>query len=494
MKIRFIYPLLISLLFTIFAHPAWAGAPNVVIILADDMGSGDVHALNPDSTIPTPNLDRLAAEGMRFTDAHSGSAVCTPTRYGLITGRYCWRSSKKRGVLNGYSPHLIDTERVTIADILNQKGYNTACIGKWHLGMDLPMVGKDKVDFSGRIENSPNVYGFDYFYGITASLDFPPYLFIENDRFTETKTLTQPKIDFPAYLREGPAGENFKHIHALDRLTKKATTYIREQSKNDKPFFLYFPLTAPHKPVMPAPRFQGKSNLGPYGDFIMQTDWTVGQVLKALDDSGLADNTLIFFSSDNASFMYNQGSETGHVEDHSVQGFNPENHRSNYIYRGTKADVWEGGHRVPFFARWPGHIQPGSDSSNTICLTDLAATVADLSDYKVQANAAEDSFSLLPILTGSGKYYRDPVINHSSGGMFAIRKNEWKLVLGNGSGGREEPKGKPFDGHYQLFNLGSDISEETDVSRSHPEIVKKMLAEFDAVFERTEEPIKHTAE
>lgn len=466
--------------------------PNIVIILADDMGTGDVHAFNSGSRIPTPNLDRLAAGGMRFTDAHSGSAVCTPTRYGLITGRYCWRSEKKRGVLNGFSPHLIDPDRLTIADVAKGKGYRTACIGKWHLGMDLPMLGKDQVDFSGEIGNSPNVYGFDYFFGITASLDFPPYVFIENNRFTESETVTHPKSDFPAYLREGPAGRDFKHIQALDRLTEKAAGFIREQIKADIPFFLYFPLTAPHKPVMPAPRFQGRSGLGPYGDFVMQTDWTVGQVMKALEDAQATDDTLVIFSSDNASYMYRQEGRD-HLDDPGIQGYNPENHQSNYVYRGTKADVWEGGHRVPFIARWPGTIKPGSSDSTTICLTDLMATVADITATELPQDAAEDSFSILPLLTGREDHIREPVINHSSAGIFAIRDGNWKLVLGNGSGGRQDPKGKPFEGPYQLFNLESDASEKTDVAHSCPEVVSRMLRQFDALFERTEEPVEHPA-
>ncbi|MCF7847828.1 MAG: arylsulfatase, partial [Kiritimatiellales bacterium] len=448
-------------------------------------GYGDAQALNPTSKIPTPNLNRLAAEGMTFTDAHSGSAVCTPTRYGVVTGRYCWRTRLKRGVLNGYSDHLIDPARLTVAGLLKQNGYHTACIGKWHLGMDLPKEGKENIDYSKRIKNGPNVNGFDYFYGITASLDFPPYVFIENDRFTESEIESQSAIGFPGYLRKGPVGKKFKHIDALDHLAEKSVAHIHERAKARQPFFLYFPLTAPHKPVMPATRFQGKSRLGPYGDFVMQADWTVGQILKALDETEQTENTVLFFTSDNGSFMYRldampKASEKGHVEDNTVQAFDAKNHHSNYPLRGTKADIWEGGHRVPYFVRWPGKIKQGSRCADPICHVDLMATCAELVGAQLPDNAAEDSFSILPFTLNKGGASRGaPVVHHSSNGTFALRDGKWKLILGSGSGGRGIPKSKPGDRPFQLFDMQNDQAETSNLVDKYPEVAGKLEQTMD---------------
>lgn len=467
--------------------------PNVVYILADDLGYGDVNVLNPKSSIPTPNMDRLAAEGMTFSDAHSGSAVCTPTRYGVLTGRYCWRSRLKRGVLNGYSKHLIEPDRVTVADVFKQAGYATACIGKWHLGMDMPARPKGHQYVGGEepIENGPLTLGFDSFYGVSASLDMPPYVFVEDEHFEAMTTTNFPGKGFPAYSRGGKMAPGFRHEDGLDILTKKATDYIKAQK--GKPFFLYFPLTAPHKPVLPHPRFSGKTALGPYGDFIMQVDWTVGQILDTLDELGLAENTLVILTSDNASFMYRaaDGSED-HVANERNQSYRPDHHAPNHIFRGTKADVWEGGHRIPFLVRWPTVVKPGSESAQTICLTDFFAAAAEMTKRDVdRAVEGEDSFSFLPLLSGKGAYSREPVINHSINGMFAIRSEEWKLVLGNGSGGRQQPVGKRFKGPYQLYNLKADPTEQTDVAAAFPEREQGMLSQFDRIYERTESPVEH---
>lgn len=455
-----------------------AGLPNIVFVMADDLGYGDVHALNPASKIPTPNLDRLATEGMTFTDAHSGSAVCTPTRYGVVTGRYCWRTRLKNGVLNGYSEHLIDTERTTIADLLKQAGYRTACVGKWHLGLDFTKTGDNSkaIDFTGPVRNGPNALGFDYFFGIPASLDFPPYVFIENER------VTAPDVDhidahgFPPFIRAGEVAPDFKHIQALNVLTERATKIIARMAQADKPFFLYFPLTAPHKPVMPAPEFQGKSKLGPYGDFVMQTDSVIGRVDEAIERAGIAENTLLMVSSDNGSYMYRiDANKPDHLDDETVQGYHPDSHTANHVFRGTKADIWEGGHHEPFFARWPAKIKPGSECADTICLTDLTATCAEIAGLALPDSAAEDSFSFLPQLKGERpSEARGSVVHHSANGMFAIRQGTWKLILGNGSGGREAPKGKPGEKPYQLYNLEEDISETENLAEEHPEIVERL--------------------
>ena len=366
--------------------------PNIVFILADDMGYGDIQALNRESKIPTPHLNKLAREGMAFTDAHSGAAVCTPTRYGVVTGRYCWRSRMKRGVLNGYSPHLIDPERLTVADVMKRSGYHTACIGKWHLGMDLPVTkqgGQQRIDHTTRIENGPNAMGFDYYFGVTASLDMPPYAFVENDRFPKPVTAKYQKTDFPNYSRTGLMAADFSHEKALDQLTQKAVGYIDSRRKEAKPFFLYFPLTAPHKPCLPAERFRGNTKLGDYGDFVTQVDWVVGQVTEALKANGLDDNTLLVYTSDNGSYMNRWDKDKpDHVAQPSVQGFHPTNHQANYIWRGTKADIWEGGHHIPYLVRWPGVVRPGTTCDETICLTDLMATCAEITGFRLPSKAA----------------------------------------------------------------------------------------------------------
>ena len=457
-------------------------APNIVFILADDLGYGDVKALNPGSKIPTPNIDRLAAEGMTFTDAHSPSAVCTPTRYATLTGRYSWRSKLKSGVLNGYGEPLIEPDRPTVASHLKANGYETAVIGKWHLGLGFQKSG-GAWDWEKPLTYSPVDVGFDTSIVIPASLDFPPYVFIDGHRITGLPDRMQAKSDFPAYLREGELGSDFSIIDCLDQLTAKATGYISGHAKKEKPFFLYFPLTAPHKPVMPHPRFQGKTELGSYGDFVVQVDWTVGQVLDALDEAGLAENTVVFLTSDNGSFMYRltDAAEPDHVSDESVQAFYEGHHTANGPWRGTKADIWEAGHRVPFFVRWPAKVKAGSKCDRTICHVDLFATASSLSGAKLPppSEAAPDSFDLTPLLLGKDKAFkRAPVVHHSGNGMFAIRDGDWKLVLGDGSGGRQAPKGKRFGPPWQLFNLVKDPSETEDRFYSEAETAQHLESEL----------------
>jgi len=472
--------LLLVLTFLTPSFTVAADRPNIVFILADDMGYGDVQALNPDSKIPTPHLNKLAAQGMSFTDAHSPSAVCTPTRYTTLTGRYCWRSRLKAGVQNGYGTPLIEKERPTIASHLKANGYHTAVIGKWHLGLGFQKT-EGEWDWTKPLDYSPIDVGFERSYVIPASLDFPPYIYIEGHEITGKPDRTQPAQGFPGYLRKGELGSDFSIIDSLDHLTKHTADHIRKSAKSDKPFFLYFPLTAPHKPVSPHPRFQGKSKLGPYGDFVMQVDWTVGEVLKAIDEAGIADNTIVFYTSDNGSFMRRttDPAEPNHVADERVQSYFEGDHTANGPFRGTKADIWESGHRVPFFVRWPGVVKPGSKSTATICHADLFATAAAIAKTKLPpANeAAPDSFNLLPLLQGKEKQFkRAPVINHSGSGMFAIRDGDWKLVLGNGSGGRQQPKGRRFEGPWQLYNLADDIGETDDRFSSESEVALKMEA------------------
>ena len=447
--------------------------PNIIFVMADDMGYGDVQALNTSSKIPTPNLNRLAAEGMTFRDAHSPSAVCTPTRYGVVTGRYCWRTRLTRGVLNGYGEPLIADERVTVAEFLRDAGYTTGIVGKWHLGLGFAKNGKE-FDFSKPVSDGPHTHGFDWSHIIPASLDFPPYVYIEDGEITEFPDITQPAQKFPAFLRKGERSPDLNMEDVLDHLLEQAQSFVTKHADEDEPFFLYFPLTAPHKPVLPHPRYRGKTELGPYGDFVHQVDELVGGLLDTLDEQKIADDTVVFYTSDNGSFMYRYDAPTpDHVFDETIQGYQSPHHTANGPFRGTKADIWEAGHRVPFFVRWPGVIQPGSRVDETICHTDFFATAAEIADRQLGDDDAPDSFSLMPLFKGR-EFDRAPVIHHSGSGMFAIRKDEWKLVLGTGSGGRQQPKGRPFEKPYQLYNLSIDISEEGDVINEHPDVASDL--------------------
>lgn len=463
-----------------------SAAPNIVVILADDMGYGDIQALNNKSTIPTPNLNGLAKDGMTFLDAHSPSAVCTPTRYGLLTGRYCWRSQLKKGVLGGYSKPLLEDGRPTIANVLKDNGYNTGAVGKWHLGMQMPLKsdeantsvwqGDPGIDFEGVITNGPVHHGFDSYFGVSASLDMAPYVYVRNDRFTMPPSIQQAAKPFPHFIRKGPRSEDFVMADVLDKLTQEAVAFIKKSSQEQKPYFLYMPLTGPHKPALPHDRFRGTTKLKEYGDFVHQVDWTVGEVLKAIDATEAADNTLVIFTSDNGSYMrrFDDPDQKDHVDDTKVQGYKAAHHTANGVLRGTKADIWEAGHRVPFFARWPAKTAAGSRTDATTCLTDIYATCAAIVGAEIAENAAEDSASLLDILNGKSHDRGAPVIHHSVAGMFAIRDGHWKLVAGNGSGGREAPKGKPFGEPYQLFDLKADLAESNDVATDHPELVQSL--------------------
>ncbi len=476
--------LVLLLLSTIFA-PAIviAARPNIVVILADDMGYGDVHALNGSSKIPTPHLDQLAAEGMTFTDAHTPSAVCTPTRYGLVTGRYCWRTRLTRGVLDGYGEPLIDRSRQTIADFLAAEGYHTGIVGKWHLGLGFANNGTE-FDFSKPISDGPHTHGFAFSHVIPASLDFPPYVYIRDGTITEFPKLKQSAVKFPKFLRKGERAPDFVMEQVLDELASQADRYIRQCAKTDQPFFLYVPLTAPHKPVWPHPRFVGHTRLGPYGDFVAQVDATVGDILKSIDDAGARDQTLVIYTSDNGSFMRRSSDPNfvDHVQDESIQAYRESNHRANDRFRGTKADIYEAGHHVPFFARWPNQIAAGSKCDETICLTDIFRTAADIVGAEPQADAAPDSFSIWPLMQGqSWDEPRAPVIHHSAAGMFAIRDGNWKLILGNGSGGRANPRGKPFQRPYQLYDVSSDIAETANLIDEHPDVEQRLQQQLEKI-------------
>jgi len=465
--------------------------PNVVFILCDDLGYGDVKCNNPDGKIGTPNVDRLAAAGMRFTDAHTTSSVCTPTRYGVLTGRYNWRSRLQSGVLGGLSPRLIEPGRLTVAELLRRQGYHTACIGKWHLGMDWPRrpdaqafgdnieKGPEArhVDFTRPIANGPNSVGFDYYFGISASLDMVPYTFIENDRVTVVPTEDKA---FPMMLgkndgltRRGPGAAGFEATDVLPTLTRKAVEYIAGRAvsaRSGQPFFLYLPLNAPHTPIAPTPEWQGRSGLNPYADFVMQTDASVGQVLAALDAQGLAASTLVIFTSDN-----------GCSPQADFRALLAKGHNPSSVLRGHKADIWDGGHRVPFIVRWPGRVPAGTTSDQLVCLVDFLATCADLVGVKLSADAGEDSVSIVPALLGQAdKPVREALVHHSINGRFAIRQGKWKLELCPGSGGWSAPRdpqaarqGLPS---VQLYDLTQDLGEQRNLQAEHPDVVKRLTA------------------
>jgi arylsulfatase A len=440
--------------------------PNIIYILADDLGYGDVSCLNENSKIKTTHIDALAQGGMKFTDAHSNSAVCTPTRYGILTGRYAWRSRMKSGVLWSYDTHLIEPERLTAASLLKKQGYQTACVGKWHLGMDWSKEENGAIDFTKPIENTPTANGFDYFYGITASLDIPPYFYIKNDRITATKIDSIDGTVGKGFWRNGPIGDDFKHEEVLSVLTQKALDFIQKQDKN-KPYFLYFPLPAPHTPILPTKEYLGKSGTNEYGDFVLMVDDVVGQIMAAVKEKGEENNTIIIFTSDNGCSPMADFKELAQV------GHNP-----SYVFRGTKADIFEGGHHVPFIVHWKGHVKPQTVTDKTICLTDFIATCADIVNEKLPDNAGEDSYSLLPLLTDKPhKFKRKATVLHSVDGYFAIQKGKWKLEMCAGSGGWSAPKpGKEEAGlpPIQLYNLENDIGETKNVQAAYPSVVKEL--------------------
>ena len=468
-----------------------ADKPNIVYVLCDDLGYGDLKCLNKQGQIATPNFDRLAAAGMTFTDAHSGSAVCTPTRYGVLTGRYAWRTKLQRGVLGGLSPRLIEPERLTVAALLKQNGYHTAAIGKWHLGMDwVKLPGKDvaqlsvetpqqvqNVDYGQPIAGGPTTVGFMEYFGISASLDMVPYTFIENDH---ASILPTAEKQFPLMLgrsggmtRKGPAAPQFEVEDVLPTLTQKAVDYIQRRAadaKRGEPFFLYLPLASPHTPIAPTAQWQGKSGLNPYADFVMQTDAALGRVLDALEKNDLAQSTLVIVTSDNGCSPQAKSEELV-----------PKGHNPSFVFRGTKADIYEGGHRIPFLVRWPGHIRPGATTDQTTCLTDLLATCAQILDVKLPDEAGEDSVSMLSAMLGSeSRPLREATVHHSINGSFAIRQSHWKLCFCPGSGGWSAPRpgqddttGMPA---VQLFDLAADIGEQHNLQAEQPAVVQRLTS------------------
>jgi arylsulfatase A len=459
---------------------------NIILIYTDDQGYGDMSAFNPDARFQTPNMDRITNEGISFTDAHSSDAVCSPSRYSLLTGRYCWRTSLKKRVLQAHGDCLIPNHRMTLASLLRDNGYHTAMFGKWHLQMQLPGT-KGNRDWSRPITDGPIEKGFEYFFGLAGNIINGPMTFIKNDRVTEIPSMwTRKKLD-PSIYQSGPdyyrlmppydterkgkadieVAPNFIDSKALEVFAGKAVDYIEDKAKDSNPFFIYMALTAPHLPHCPGEEFVGKSAMGVYGDFMMETDYRVGQVLDALDAQGLTENTLVILSSDN-------GAETNYVDRIEDYG-----HYSNGRNKGGKRDIYEGGHRVPLVMRWPGAIQPGSVCEEPVCQTDLLATFANMLGATLPDNAGEDSYNLMHALNGDDfdRPLRGPIIHHSSLGYFAIREGNWKLNLFRGSGGSLQPivmKPGPGETPFELYDLATDPHEETNLYDIHPEVVNRL--------------------
>ena len=470
--------------------------PNVVYFLVDDMGYGDVSCLNPRGRIATPQFDRLAREGMVCRDAHSSSAVCSPSRYGVLTGRYNWRSTLQKGIVGPYGAPLIDERRLTAGKLLQRHGYHCGAVGKWHLGMGWDFTVTEDVlppnrreqpagaaleatdrqrtlwreSFARRITGGPGTRGFDYYFGVDVP-NWPPYCYIENDATIGTPSeFLQGRLlgDNLASL-QGPAMPYWNFEQLLPSFARAADRYIARRAAEGVPFFLYLPMTSPHTPLSVNKRWIGASGLNNlYADLVLETDDVFGQVLDSLERYGVADKTLVIFTSDNGCAPY-----IG-VDQMEAQGHHP-----SAGFRGYKSDAWDGGHRVPFIARWPGVIEPGSSSDQLVCLTDLLATCAEFLDDSLPAAAGEDSFSMLPLFQGDDEPIRDHVVHHSISGKFAIRDRRWKLVLCPGSGGwtlddaAAAGEGLPL---VQLYDMRRDPGERHNLHAEHPAVVRDMVA------------------
>ena len=440
------------------------GPPNIIFIMTDDMGIGDTTVYNRESKVSTPNMEKLAEQGTVFTDAHSPSSMCTPTRYALLTGRYCWRTWLWRGVYGGYNRPLIDKGRMTIASLLKDRGYGTACVGKWHLGMNWGLkegrrpdedgdFSQSNIDFSKPITEGPLDRGFDYFFGTSGcTTDDPPMCFIEDNRATVIPSMISP-IDPANEGRELYMAPGWKHEDADIEFTSKSIQFMENhvKSRPDDPFFLYLPLSVPHIPWYPPDMVKGKSGAGPRGDQVVLADWSLGEIMKALDRLNVTENTLLIFTSDN-------GPRAG------VHG-----HESSWHYRGEKGDLWEGGHRMPFIARWPAKITLGTTCDEVTCFTDMLATFAAITGAELPNNAGEDSFNILPALLGErlDKPIRDSLFHHN--GQVAFRQGDWKLIPGIQGNGSSAGRGRKA-----LFNLKEDPDEKNNLWEQHPEVVERM--------------------
>jgi arylsulfatase A-like enzyme len=472
-----------------------AERPNIVILYADDLGYGDVQCNNPErGKIATPHINRLAAEGLRFTDGHSSSGVCSPSRYALLTGRYHWRTRLQAGIVGLWEQPLIAPDRMTIATLAKQHGYRTACIGKWHLGWDWPIPADRAALFKERppgeaiataehqavwrdvfqqaVPGGPTTRGFDQYFG-TDVPNWPPYCFIKNDR-----TVGIPSEFLPRKLlvknqasNQGPALPGWTLEPILPTLAARAEEFIHTSAKQPDPFLLYFPLTAPHTPLAVNAEWQGRSGLGVYGDFVMETDAVIGRVLAALQASGEARNTLVVLTSDNGCAPYI-----------GVPALEQQGHFPSGPLRGYKTEAFEGGHRVPFIIRWPGVTVPGHVCNQLVHQADLLATLADIWETSLPANAGEDSFSLLPLLRGEDRPVRETAVSCSSQGVPSLRLGTWKYIAGPVGGGRNLPADRTEP--VRLYDLARDIGETTNLASEHPAQLSEMQARLETLISR----------
>ena len=475
------------------AFAADARNPNILVILADDLGYGDVGCYNPQSKVPTPHLDRLAREGMRFTDAHSPSTVCTPTRYSLLTGQMAFRINYRSVFAGVGGPCLIKENQLSLPQMLRARGYATALMGKWHVGLSFldkagqritqgGVEGVQLIDYSRAIPDAPIHRGFDRFFGTACcpATDFL-YAFIDGDRIPVPPTgmLDKSKLPKHPYANDNRAGMIAPDydLEEVDLVfLRKSREFLEAHVKQSpgKPFFLLHSMHAAHLPSFAAKQFRGSTKAGPHGDFIHELDFIVGELMATLAKLGVADNTLVIFTSDN-------GPETTSVihmrADHGHDGARP--------WRGVKRDNWEGGHRVPFIARWKGNIAPGSTSAQTISLTDLMATCAAITGTTLPDNAAEDSFNLLPVLLGKdgGRPVRDYTLHQTISLALAIRQGPWKYLDHRGSGGNGYDKGElqrfalpdaAPTAPGQLYHLATDPGETNNLYFKEPEMMAKL--------------------
>lgn len=481
--------------------------PNVVFIFADDMGYGDVSSLNPEARTHTPHIDALARSGIVFTDAHASASVCTPSRYGLLTGRYAWRSASAGSVVNGFGKSVIEPGRKTIASLFQTNGYTTACIGKWHLGLNwqtkdgaknvIPhdSTGFSNVDYTKAVSGGPNDLGFDYSFIHPASLDMPPYMFLRNQLPIEpdvvlTSDIYRDRLENTEYSwdrkhtnegdvywakgvwwRRGEISRKFRVENCLDEILADGISFIEQHTREEstRPFFLYLPLTGPHTPWVPTHRFRGKSPTGTYGDFIMEIDHVVGEVTRTLRRLHIDDNTIVIFSSDNGGYW-----PQSEIDLHG--------HDSNWGRRGQKGDVWDGGHRIPLIISWPSRIKQQMVYSHLISLTDFFATFRDMLGQKHDKASGEDSRSFLHVLEGNTvRITRPDMIHQSSGGMYSVRKAEWKFIDGLGSGGFTSPAKSdslPNGATGQLYQIKSDSLESRNLFNDYPFVVKRLSKEL----------------
>lgn len=470
-----------------------AESPNIVILYADDMGYGDLAIQNPNSKIPTPHLDRLASQGMRFTDAHSSSGVCTPSRYALLTGRFHWR--KFHGIVNSFDGPVIDENELTLAELLKAKGYRTACIGKWHLGWNWSEIriksqkqnpkndragfAPEEFDWTKSISGGPLSHGFDYYFGDDVP-NFPPYAWFENDRLitipTEPLTISVKTKEGNWEARPGPMTKDWNFEAVVPRLKDRTVEWIAEQKGKPDPFFLYVPFNSPHAPIVPGDEFTGKSKAGGFGDFVFQTDDHIGQILKALDDNGFTQNTLVIFTADNGAEQYAYD---------RIRNFG---HHSSGPLRGVKRDLYEGGHRVPFIVKWPERVKAGDVCDGLISQVDIMATIASATGTQLPDDSAHDSHDMLPMWQNNSESPRHSIVHNTAPKAFAIRHKQWVLIAAKSGAHSNVPSWfndkfsyKDDDLPGELYDLNSDLAQKHNLYAQMPEKVKELTTVLETI-------------